>query len=106
MVQARIGVAGLLFLWSGCSASATGSVHAQAGIQSHAVDPISVQTQSWEIRFSPIGGVPMEWNIVDPRFASVNGRENGDDVIPLDVGGCRSDPDFRDDNIRFVQISW
>ncbi len=82
-MQTRIVVAGLLFLWSGCNAIATNSVHAQAGTQSHALDPVTVRTQSWEIRFSPIGGVPVEWNIIDPRYASAGGRANGDGAVPL-----------------------
>jgi YidC/Oxa1 family membrane protein insertase len=90
MMQTRVVVAGLLFLWSGYSAFATGSIHAQAGIQRRALDLVTVRTQSWEIRFSPIGGVPVQWNIIDSRYASVDGRENGDGVIPLidvELGG-------------------
>ena len=82
---------GLLFLWSGWSALTIGSVHAQPSIQSHALDPITVQTQSWEIRFSPIGGVPVKWNIIDPQYASVNGGRSGNGTIPLidvELGGA------------------
>lgn len=86
-MQTRVVVAGLLLLWSGYSAFATGGAHAQAGIQSHALDPVTVRTQSWEIRFSPVGGVPLEWNIIDPHFVAAGGRQNGNGVIPLiDVG--------------------
>ncbi len=82
-MQARIVVAGLLFLWSGCNAFAARSVHAYADTQIHALDPVTVRTQSWEIRFSPIGGVPVEWNIIDPQYASADGRTNGGGTVPL-----------------------
>ena len=74
-MQARIVATGLLFLWSG------GNAFAAAG--DHAPDLVTVRTQSWEIRFSPTGGVPVEWNIIDPRYTSAQGAADGGQAIPL-----------------------
>jgi YidC/Oxa1 family membrane protein insertase len=83
MMQARIVATGLLFLCSSCNAFTSGNAHVGADSQSHTLDAVTVRTQSWEIRFSPIGGVPVEWNIIDPHYASAGGRENGGGGVPL-----------------------
>lgn len=82
---AAVGLAGLLLVfgstaaWSQDDALQPGSVTPAASPPGEApTSPIIVRTRTYEVHLTPIGGVPVRWDIIDPAVIGTNAAESNE----------------------------